>query len=446
MRVFVLIVCLLVCLQAAVIASDERDVSGGVQKCYLSSVPQTTAMGKVLLKYDPAESFFPLGLWATSVPDLKPLHEAGFNTIAVAGMDARALEEPKGRIELVRKLAASRIQLIPAYVPGADALRALVNERSILAYLAIDEPNRFVYSKDDPIEPAYQQILVQRRRVRSIDPNRGVYINLVARHWLVADPLEVAWWYVFNETGYITSTDCYEIYDEKSNMKDVARSVADQVLINQDRAPVWFIAPGHKDKRVPPHPDNAFPTPRQLRSAIYTAVTHGATGIMIFKLNEASWMLHPGIGPDTSPNGYTAAGRKLADEQGMVVTEQDAALSRELWKTASLINTELTSLKKVVLSPTSPVDYRIFVSGPKTEVDLPIRTLLKKVDGKFYLFAVNIESAEYKTRFELPAELKGVRDLSVMYGSSRGTASASGVSISDTFEPLGVRVYRFAAE
>jgi len=82
------------------------------------------------------------------------------------------------------------------------------------------------------------------------------------------------------------------------------------------------------------------------------------------------------------------------------------------------------------------VDYRIFVSEA-AEGELPIRTLLKKVDGAYYLFVVNVENKQYDARIEMPGN---IRDLQSVVGAQ---GAAKGRSITDVLEPLGVRVYRF---
>lgn len=442
MRLLCSVVCLAVALSAAAVAA-ERDVSGGVQKCYLDSVPHLTATGQVLRKFDPRTSFLPLGVWSVYVGKLKELSEAGFNAIAVAGMDKKIVEDPAGRKDLLKQLSANRIQFVPAYMPTAETLRALVGEPTILAYLPIDEPNRFLHSQTEPIDQVFQELIASRRRLRSIDPHRAMWVNLVPRHFLADDPPQTPWWYAFDEAADVASTDCYEIIGPESDVKELARSVADQVEINQDRAPTWFIAQGHKDKRSSPHPDNVLPTTRQYRAEIYTAIVHGATGIFTFKINEESWPMHLGIGPDTRTDWGTPEEREKWAKEGVVVTDQDAAFSRELWNEAAKINKELTSLKKVILSPTSSLDYKIFISDSARDAALPIRTLLKHVDGAFYLLAVNVLSRPFEVRIEMPAKPRG---LEVLFGSGPKSASVNGTSIVDSFEPLGMRVYRFKTD
>ncbi|MDO8585591.1 MAG: hypothetical protein Q7T82_00975 [Armatimonadota bacterium] len=139
--------------------------------------------------------------------------------------------------------------------------------------------------------------------------------------------------------------------------------------------------------------------------------------------------------------------RARVAREGVITTPRVAARSRQLWRTAARINAELANLKKVILSRGDPTDYKIFISGPDadSESTMPIRTLLKKVDGAYYLFAANVENRKHSVRIEMPERIGGIRDLKALI-ESNGTASAAGRSITDTFEPLDVRLYQFRAD
>lgn len=422
----------------------ERDISAGVQKCHLRQVLHVTADGRTLRSYDPVKSFIPLGAWCLWAQRLDVLASGGFNTIALSGFEKTALDDPAEREKLMARCKSTGIRLVPGYVPNDDSLRVLREDPYLLAYLLIDEPNRFVGSQEDPIEHVYKDVLDAQRRAWQLDPGRATWVNQVPSYAFEGELAQLGWWYAFNAIGDIASTDCYPVTSDKSVLESVARSVADQVRINEDRRPSFFIAQAHKDKRAAGFPDNIYPTPEQFRCSMYAAIVHGAVGFLVFKLQEDEWKAHPGIGPDTVVSTGTPEELAKQEQELNIITAADAQRSRELWKLATQINAEITDLKEAILTPTADIDYRIMLleSRGGTGTDLPIRTLLKNVDGWFYLFAVNVDSCKCRIRLDFPGTIGQVAGLSVVNGEDNQPAARQS-SIEDTLGPLAAKTYKF---
>ncbi len=403
-----------------------------------------SADGRILHKYDPAKSFIPLGVWCMWTNRLDVIASGGFNTLVLAGYERTALNDAAEREKMLKRFRSAGLKLVPGGAIKDEGVRGIAGDPTILAYFLIDEPNRFLGDKEEPIQQVYKDVIDAQRRVWELDPGRATWVNLVPSSAFQEDIAQLGWWYAFNAIGEIGSTDCYPVIGPESIQAGVAESVAEQVRINEDRRATFFIAQGHKDKRPPGMPENVYPTPEQFRCSIYTAVVHGAVGFFVFKLQEDEWKAHPGIGPDTVASTGTPEELAKQERETNIITAADAQRSRDLWSTAKQINAEITSLKQVILTPTADIDYHIALLDSKdgSGVEIPVRSLLKNVNDWFYLFAVNVDKGECKVRFDLPRDLGEIRDLSLVRNEGPKPA-AEQASIEDTLGPFGVRIYKF---
>ena len=170
-----------------------------------------------------------------------------------------------------------------------------------------------------------------------------------------------------------------------------------------------------------------FLTPQEMKATIYTAVIHGATGIIHFAWD--SYVMRGerlmGIGP--SPPA-ALLGDRAADS---------AALWDALASPEDGINHELETLTPIILSPTSRQPYRVFVDQQPIS-RAPIRTMLKEYGGSYYLLAVNIDNAPINARFLFTLSFESVEALFEDSPTFRFGRS----SLVDNFEPFGVHVYR----
>jgi len=173
-----------------------------------------------------------------------------------------------------------------------------------------------------------------------------------------------------------------------------------------------------------------LPTPEQLRGMVFTAIIHGATGIISFtydsRVTRTSDVV--GISPDPVPD-YDGRG---------AATPEERSQSRALWRGATALNAELRRLTPMILSPTADLPYAVHYSG-LSETRGPIRTMLKPTKEGYTLFASSIERASLGARFQFLSEIASVRRLEPN-GSATVLAPEGGV-FRDRFGPFGVGVY-----
>jgi hypothetical protein len=106
------------------------------------------------------------------------------------------------------------------------------------------------------------------------------------------------------------------------------------------------------------------------------------------------------------------------------------------------LNSELTTLEPVILSPTSTELYEVWISN-KDNSWSPIRTMLKQVGSEYYLIAVNMDNTTInEVDFRFTPDIFGAN---VMFeGTQEGPPDAiTGGTITDKFTPFAVHVYRF---
>jgi hypothetical protein len=122
----------------------------------------------------------------------------------------------------------------------------------------------------------------------------------------------------------------------------------------------------------------------------------------------------------------------------LTVEEDDLRRSRVLWRAVVALNGELHALAPALLSPTATLPYTVSVKGPSFSRS-PIRTLVKKWDGRLLLLAVNLDDVPLRARFSFPGP---VREMNRLFDDAP-TPKYSAGAFEDDFPPLGVRLYSF---
>ena len=243
---------------------------------------------------------------------------------------------------------------------------------------------------------------------------------------------------------------------------------------------MWVTIQAHETNLLSPLVSH-MPTPRQIRLQAYAGVVHGATGVIYYAFD--SWVMRnsaeTGIAPDLAYNrGLDWAGKRPTNSSEGLNLASVAA-----WDAAVATNTELTSLKPVILSPTSTASYTVSLMaapgagvrcpwvrvGPITTPNdpprncrssnistTPIRTMLKgPVGGLYYLLAVNLDNTPLGARFKLdmvptaPSGMDG--DVGTLFEGGRRLRSSecSGSATQcfvDSFEAFGVHVYTWVVQ
>ena len=109
----------------------------------------------------------------------------------------------------------------------------------------------------------------------------------------------------------------------------------------------------------------------------------------------------------------------------------------EMWGWMKEIGQEVIDLSPAIMSPD---DLGAVAVSP---VDAPIETQLKRHDGKYYLLAVS--TAPHAQRVELKCGASAYTGAVTVKFEERNVEAKKG-QWSDTFEPLAVHVYEWAAE
>eukprot|EP01046_Picozoa_sp_COSAG06_P007205 COSAG06_NODE_349_length_16992_cov_9.318712_11_plen_252_part_00 len=97
-----------------------------------------------------------------------------------------------------------------------------------------------------------------------------------------------------------------------------------------------------------------------MRGQVYTAIVHGATGIMFFSMDgytvRAGGVV--GIAPAETAN-TTYRGRVNLLEQPAVASPSQVEMSVALWNAVAKLNSELLSLSPFIFAPTSTSSYSV---------------------------------------------------------------------------------------
>lgn len=309
------------------------------------------------------------------------------------------------------------------------------------------------------------------------DPNNNVDVNsvytnlksysdsldtLTQKVVLEAEPgvptNDAAWWPWYQKFDSVGNVSFHYNYPKSSSpfipwrsVSDVADTVKQQIQNNGSARPSWFIAQAINLKWVIPL---EFPTASENRAMVYTALVHGATGI--FQFSHDGWLRrqpkgspapanqgdinwydrHAGI-KKTTPVSYPG-GDKWAYSASLTETAASMNLWRGIDASQNGLNKELQQLRPVLLSPTSSDAYKVFVDQRPIS-SVPIRTILKNFNGEYYLFAVNIDNATITANFGLTG--KNFDRAEVMF-ENRSAAISGGNSITETFAPYDVNIYK----
>ncbi len=259
-----------------------------------------------------------------------------------------------------------------------------------------------------PIPP--EKIVEDYKKIRAADPSRPVLLNLGQG---------VAWdgWHgrgvrtnhpedypKYIEGCDIASFDIYPVTHSSpqvaGKLEYVAQGVERLVEWTADRQGVWnCIECTHISNPT------QKPTPRQVRSEVWMALIHGSQGLIYF--------VH-----EWEPTFNEAA--LLADA--------------EMLEAVTQTNRRIEQLAPVLNGPT--ISQGIEVVSDRPEV--PIATMMKRHEGKTYVFAVAMRNEAAAARFRIDG-LPGNHTVSVL-DENRTLASSDG-AFTDNFAPYDVHLY-----
>lgn len=259
-----------------------------------------------------------------------------------------------------------------------------------------------------PVPP--EKIVEDYERIRAADPSRPVLLNLGQG---------VAWdnWHgrgvrtnhpedypQYVQGCDIASFDIYPVTHRRpqvaGKLEYVARGVARLAEWTADRQGVWNCI---ECTRIN-HPTQK-PTPHQVRCEVWMALVHGSQGLIYFvhewepKFNEAAL---------------------LADAR--------------MLEAVTRINRRIEQLAPVLNGPTISDGIDVVSDRP----DVPIATMMKRHEGKTYLFAVAMRDGATSARFRIGG-LPGTRTVTVL--DEDRTLESNDGGFTDVFAAYDVHLY-----
>ncbi len=179
------------------------------------------------------------------------------------------------------------------------------------------------------------------------------------------------------------------------------------------------------------------PVRQEARAMAYASIVSGATGLFHFVYDSA------GLRESCSEGviGISASTPISYPGKCLNATSQQVSESIALWNALASpsdgINKEIHSLEPILLSPTASEAYQVFVDQRPIS-QTPVRTVLKKYQGAWYLLAVNIDNASINTKFVLP----GAFSRAEVLFENRDAALSANNQVTDLFSPFDVNVYK----
>jgi len=396
--------------------------SAAVQRQYQGGVPHTDRQGGIRFRYDSA-SFFPRCLYHAMSGTFKAIKTAGFNCVHTW--------EGYGVGDVIGELRSADLQLIKHW-PNDREVSDYGADPHILAWYLDEEPTAQIYLDGQRTGDStlmgrrFQNFLSRRAAIRRLDARHPVFSLGTA--WI--PPGYEDWWERWETAGDVTAHDNYCLLSTTTDFESLTTSVTSAVALNRQQKPMWLTLQafsGTADRKA----QLLMPTPEELRGMAFTSIIHGATGLIFFALDSRVTRegLVLGIAPET-PTAYDAHA---------AATPTEVSQSRSLWAGAASLNAELSRLTPELLSPTAGMSYRVYYSG-ESRIPSPIRAMLKVRDGRYTLFAANLEKQAFRARFEFPSAIASVRRLNP--DGSITELQSEGASFSDALDEFGVGVYQ----
>lgn len=344
---------------------------------------------------------FPIGVWLQDPANAPRFRAAGINTYV-------------GLWQGPTDAQLDALKSTGMWVVCAQNETALGRgDTNILAWMHGDEPDNAQslgarLGFGSPIPP--EKIVADYKQMKAADSSRPVLLNLGQG---------VAWdgWYGRGRRSnhpedyreYLKGCDIasFDIYPANhgskavaSNLWFVAQGVERLVKWTDDQKPVWACIEcthiGESGRK---------PTPAEVRAEAWMALIHGARGLVYF--------VH-----QFKPKFIEAA---LLEDSEMLAA-------------VTTLNRQITELAPVLNSPT--VTNAVNVTS--SELSVPVATMVKRVNGQSYLFAVAVRGQATKAEFTLKESTNG--NVEVL-GEKRSLIVTNGI-FSDHFAPWEVHLYR----
>ena len=348
-------------------------------------------------------SFFPIAVWCQNPSNAQAYKALGINMFVNVTLDQEKLEQ----------LKKNNIRVI---TPFNKFGQEHMNDSTIYAWNQPDEPDNAQLRKgskgyDPCIDPAV--IIKNYEEIKKKDPSRPVYLNLGMGVSNTAWPGrgECAGrydMYKVSRNGYLKGCDIasFDIYPVNTNdkvFKDklwyVPKGIDSLKAWSGHSKPLWCWIESTRIAEDCPKK----PTPSEVKSEVWMALIHGATGFGYF-----CHSFHP---------AFTEAAL-LKDPEMMAAIKE--------------INARVTSLAPELNSSTTAN----FATVESKNREIPVDIMTKNFKGSDYIFSVAMRygktTAEFTVKKGKKAEVIGEnREIKIKKGK-----------FSDEFEAYGVHLYK----
>ena len=383
----------------------SRWITSGLILATLAVPANALAAGRVGLDKNglltvSGKPFFPVGIYTLQDKSgkdhdavLKEAKAAGFNTTVYYSwtfdglkplLDAAARSGIMAFVYPTVPFSVRKSEVTEAQV--IENVKERMNHPALLGWYLVDEPEGIGKATPDQVRELY-------RIVRQTDKEHPCSI-------VVMSPKAAA---DYRDCADIMWIDPYPIPSRP--VTAVSDCTAGAVKAVGPDKPVWVVPQAFDWSvwRTGKVDQTHRPTPEEERAMTYLALVHGARGIIYW--------------------AHTASKYYIEDYP-------------DHWAAVKKIAGELRDLSPVLLTPT--VENGVLIS-PK---DAPVDTMVKRLNGDTYVFAVNREPKECAASFTLPLLIESA-SVDVLF--EKRAFKAVGGSWKDQFKPLEVHVFRLKA-
>lgn len=393
--------------------------------------------------YDPARSFFPIGLYHALDGrhhgrdyDLRMIAEAGFNLVHPweGQRDLRAFLDAAARAGL---------KAFPA-IPNLDAARGIAGHPALLAWYVAEEPLHHAGTPARALDDL-PRVRALTRDLDLLDPGR---VSVVLETSLILPPWREAW-RVWAREASLHAIDVYPIVEDAglearrariSYPRGIPEAIAASFDASDRRRPVWLVVQAFASPLHWPVQRWLMPTPDELRAMAYAGIVAGATGLLYFAFDSFATRSGQvvGMGPDIPESHGPTPDYGGLRRPPIAATQDEREAGRRLWEAMPRLNAEIASLAPALLSPDAITRFSWFARGEGT-LAAPIRAVLKRhPDGGSVLIAVNHERAWADIRFVFDRAPSSVAALT----PDTPEIDLAGAQAFARFPPFGVGVWR----
>lgn len=338
-------------------------------------------------------SYFPIGVWMQNPANAERFKAVGINHYV--GLWQGPTDE---------QLANARAADMPVVCEQAGVWESNLDNADIQGWMHSDGPDNAQELPDGSYGPCIEPAVTRARYADMVlaDPSRPIVL-LLGRGVAIPD--------------WVGRGDCTGRTDDYFEYTDGADILINYTYPVANQEPIELVATGIQNLNTyaawkkPVIADieassiNGLPrpTPEQLRAEVWMSLIHGAAGIQYFchrmePLNET----------DCLDDAATAAALER--------------INREILELAPALNTQ-----SYAMSPSSSNDA------------VPIRAVLKRLNGARYVFAASMADGITTATFAL-SDIDASVDVEVI-GENRSIAPSNG-TFDDAFEPYAVHLYR----